>query len=133
MSKIEHVWSAVKPPKPDVYWTRRDGSTYLTRRYWDGERWYEVAFSDSRGGTPFTWPKKSGVKKPRLNCGWGEDLDTKFFLRRISDAQLAKHVIEWSTPRKFFEPDEVLAHLVKTGVLPRDWKTAYQDEMRRFA
>lgn len=130
MSKIEHVWSAAVPPRPDVYTTRRNGSKYLTLRYWDGEHWHELAYGNSRGGVSFTWPKNSITKKPKARYGWAP---FQFYLRRISDAMMAKHVIEWSTPRKFFEPNEVLAHLVKVGALREDWKTAYQAEMRRAA
>ena len=128
MSKIEHVWSTSKPPKPDVYTTRRAGSSHLTHRYWDGERWFQIESSFSRG-KEFTWPKNSITRQPRTPGMPRRQL----YLRNISDAVAAKHVIEWSMPRKFFEPDEVLAYLVKIGALREDWKTAYQAEMRRFA
>jgi len=126
VSKIEHVWQTSMPPKPDVYTTRRQGSSHVTLRYWDGQRWYEIAWSKSRGGTLFQWPKKSISKLPRWHKG-------DIYLRKISDSLLAKYVMEWSTPRKLFEPDEVLKYLIKIGALRENWKTFYQDEMRRHA
>jgi hypothetical protein len=122
MSKIDHVWQTTAPSKPDVYTTRRNQSKYLTLRYWDGEFWYEIAFTNSRGGTPFTWPKHSYARRPKYVTK-----DRPLFLRRIS----ARHgSIQWGVPFKVYDEKEVLAYLVRTGVLPERWRTSYQDRMR---
>jgi hypothetical protein len=123
LSKIEHTWQSSTPPAPDVYTTRRNQSKYLTLRYWDGQSWFEIAHGKSRGGSPFTWPKPSRSKRPN----WVVKYKGLLYLRKIS-AYLGE--IQWGEPFKVFDEKEVLAHLVKTGVLPADWKTAYQAEMR---
>jgi hypothetical protein len=62
VSTIAFNWSADKPPAPDVYTTRRNQSKYLTKRYWDGNAWFEIGFGSRRGGIPFKWPKKSRTR-----------------------------------------------------------------------
>lgn len=123
MSHTDYTWHLELPPKPDVYTTRRNKSKYLTLRYWDGECWHEIAYGTSRGGAPFTWPKPSRTKRP----SWAVRCKDSMRLRKIS-AYLGE--IQWGEPFQVFDEREVLAHLVNTGVLPTDWKTAFQDEMR---
>lgn len=123
MSRTDYDWQKEAPPKPDVYTTRRNESKYLTLRYWDGECWYEIAYSPSRGGEPFKWPKPSRTKRP----SWAVQRKDSMRLRKIS-AYLGE--IQWGEPFKAFDEREVLTHLVKTGVLPADWREAYQVEMR---
>lgn len=123
MSKIDHVWNASTPPKPDVYTTRRNTSTYLTLRYWDGACWFEIAFGSSRGGTPFTWPKKSVSKRP----AWAVRCKDHMRLRKIS-ANIG--AIQWGEPFRVYDKTEVLQWLVDTGGLPADWPTKYQAAMR---
>lgn len=124
MSKIGYHWNKGMPPEPDVYVTRRGESIYLTSRYWDGERWFEIAYGTSRGGTPFNWPKRSRVREPKPRYS------TKrydFYLRRIhKDADL----IQWGEPYTIYEEREVLAYLVEIGVLPQNWCEVYQENMR---
>lgn len=121
MSRVDFKWSTDHPPAADVYTTRRNQSTYLTLRYWDGKDWFEIAYGNSRGGIPMKWPKRSRTRKPKY-CR-----DSKIFLRKIS-ARLGD--IRWGEPFKVFDEKEVLAHLVKIGHLPLDWRTRYQDDMR---
>jgi hypothetical protein len=123
MSKIDYAWSVEKPPTPDVYTTRRNQSRYLTLRYWDGSAWFEIAWGISRGGVPFTWPKKSRSRKPTYCVGREQSLR----LRKIT-ASLGG--IQWGEPFKVFDEKEVLAYLVKVGALPKDWRTEYQPAMR---
>lgn len=47
MSRIDHTWNKAVPPGPDVYMTRRNESKYTTLRYWDGEKWFEIAWDAS--------------------------------------------------------------------------------------
>ena len=127
MSTIAYTWTPGNPPAVDVYVTRRNQSKYLTRRYWDGQSWFELG-TVGRGGIPFTWPKKS-----RTSMSTWERTANKagtLVLRKIGKLQ---GVIEWGEPYKVFDDREVLAHLVKTGRLPSGWRTAYQDEMRAAA
>lgn len=122
MSRIDYTWLATKPPKPDIYTTRRNESKYLTQRYWDGSSWYEIAHGNSRGGKPFTWPKGSRIKKPVSK--WGP---IDFYIRKIS-----AHVgsIQWGTPYRVYDDKEVLAYLVKVGRLPINWRETFQGEMQ---
>jgi hypothetical protein len=121
MSRIDYAWSSATPPAPDVYTTRRNQSTYITLRYWDGQSWWEIG-GGSRGGKPFTWPKKSRSRKP-----WWLAKCTPIYLRKIGVHQGA---IQWGEPFKVYDEKEVIAHLVKTGRLSPEWRTAYQAEMR---
>lgn len=124
MSRINHTWQKQPPPKPDVYKTRRNESKYLTLRYWDGERWFEIACSGSRGGEIFKWPKPSRSKRP----SWAVQYKDNLRLRKIS-AYLGE--IQWGEPFKVFDESEVLAFMVATNRIPPDWKTAYQEAMRQ--
>lgn len=126
MSKTDYIWNKEAPPKPDVYTTRRNESKYLTLRYWDGEHWYEIAWTGSRGGTPFKWPAKSFTKRPRWAVNYKEHLR----LRKIS-AYLGD--IQWGNPYTVFSEKEVINFLVQTGRLPFEWRTAFQEEMRAAA
>ena len=124
MSSIAYTWVVGHPPVADVYTTRRNESKYLTLRYWDGDTWWEIACSASRGGVPFTWPKRSRTKRPSY-------LDPRrMSLRKIS-ARLGD--IQWGEPYRVYNEKETLAHLVNTGVLPADWRTYYQAGMRSAA
>lgn len=126
MSTIAYHWHTETPPAVDVYTTRRNESKYLTLRYWDGERWYSLDYSTSRGAKPFKWPKKSRSRRP----AWAIRLNNQLCLRNISDSQAA--AIQWGEPYKVYDEKEVLKFLVETGKLRSDWKTAYQDPMRHF-
>ena len=131
MSKIDYVFRKSKPPKPDVYVTRRGKSSYLTRRYWDGENWFEINFSDSRGGKSFTWPKNSITKEPRPKWRWEKQTQGRysFVTRQIN---VGKDKIEWGEPIVVFDEKEVLKYLVETGMIWDDWKTRFQQEMREY-
>lgn len=124
MSRIDYTWLATKPHKPDVYTTRINESKVHTVRYWDGQRWFDISTSGtvSRGsGTPFEWPKK-----PRISIGWRKPYKGRMNLRNITN----QAAIQWGTPYRVYDDNEVLAYLIKTGRLPADWRTAYQSEMR---
>ena len=56
MTTIEFLalGAVLAPPAADVYLTRRNQSKYLTKRYWDGQAWFEIGFGSRRGGIPFT-------------------------------------------------------------------------------
>lgn len=122
MSAIAYTWLATKPPKPDVYKTRINESRLNTVRYWDGRQWFDISFSGtaSRGSsTPFKWPKR-----PRVAIGWRKKYPLS--LRKITN----QAAIQWGTPFRVYDDKEVLAYLVKSGLLPADWRTAYQEAMR---
>ncbi|MBL7089939.1 hypothetical protein [Acidovorax sp.] len=122
MSKTDYTWLATAPHKPDVYVTRINTSKIRTVRYWDGQRWFDISLSGttSRGsGTPFTWPKRA-----RVAIGWRKKYPLS--LRKITN----QAAIQWGTPYRVYDDKEVLAYLVKSGRLPADWRTAFQDEMR---
>jgi hypothetical protein len=123
MSKIDYKWHPEAPPAVDVYQTRRNESGYLTLRYWDGESWFSIAYSDSRGGSPFSWPKPTKMRRPSWIVSQGERIRIRRINTPIND-------IQWGEPFKVFDDKEVLAHLVKTHILPADWQAAYQEQMR---
>lgn len=128
MSTIAHTWTPGAPPAVDVYLTRRNQSKYLTKRYWDGQAWFEIGFGSRRGGIEFTWPKKSRTSMQP----WEREANKAgtLALRRIGTLQ---SVIEWGEPYKVYSDREVLAYLVKTGKLATDWRNYYQAEMRGAA
>lgn len=128
MSKISFDWNESKPTAPDVYTTRRGKSSYHTLRYWDGEKWYEIAYSKSRGGTPFKWPKKSRTKKPRPPS-WSKRKEYEFFLRVIH----MEKPIEWGEPYKMFDDKEIIKYMENAGFLRHDWRDHYQSFMRQHS
>lgn len=126
MSKIDFTWHTTPPPAADVYATRRGTSKYLTHRYWDGERWWQIEWnSPNRYTTPFKWPKGSRTQFPGGHLSRYRDT---MGLRRINDP-FQSH-IQWGAAFRVYDEKEVLAHLVSIGTLPADWRTAYQDQMR---
>lgn len=132
MSRINYNWSTKTPPKPDVYVTRRGCSKYLTHRYWDGERWFEVAIRGNRTGIPFTWPKHSVTREPKPQSWEQAPWITpkrryELCLRKIHKNA---HLIQWGTEYTVYDDKEVIRYLVEVGKLPKDWKTCYQQEMR---
>ena len=124
MSRIDYTWLASTPPKPDVYTTRINESKVHTVRYFDGQRWFDISTSNtkSRGSrTPFKWPNK-----PRVRMGWHSRYKDALCLRNITN----QAAIQWGTPFRVYDDKEVLAHLVKIGRLPVNWRTTFQGEMR---
>lgn len=127
MSSIKHVFTTGAPPAVDVYTTRRNEGRDHSLRYWDGALWWDISWSGTgaRGGSvPFVWPKKSRSRRP----SWAVQSNAAMGLRRISPALQA--VVQWGTPIKVFDDRETLGYLVNKGVLPADWRTAFQSEMR---
>ena len=123
MSTINFRWHSAAPPKPDVYTTRRNNSTYLTLRYWDGQRWFGIDYGPKRGGAPMKWPKPSITKRP----SWAVRNEGALYLKNI---KVGQDCIQWGEPFRVYDQKEVLTYLVQTGVLPADWREAYQDAMR---
>ena len=123
MATIAHTWRSDAPPAPDVYTTRLGVSRITTPRYWDGANWHDIRFRrfDSIA-TPFKWPKNSRSKMPAWWRG------TEQVLQHISADR--QRTVGWGEPYKVFDDKEVLAHLVRTNVLQKDWREAYQAEMR---
>lgn len=126
MAKINYTWATATPPAPDTYITRLGESKVHTVRYWDGERWHDVA--PPRGAAdpkvPFIWPKGARTPKPKwMNH---DHYKSRLTLRNIT----AQSRVQWGTPFKVYEPAEVLKWLVNQGKLPADWREAYQNDMR---
>lgn len=122
MSRIDYTWRPDAPPRADVYVTRINASRIHSVRYWDGQRWFDIALSQSRSrssSTPFQWPKK-----PRVAIGWRKKYPLT--LRKIT----RQDAIQWGTPYRVYDDKEVLEYLVGIGELPRDWRTIYQAQMR---
>ena len=122
MSTIDYTWHTGKPPAPDVYTTRNGTSRHQTLRYWDGGRWWQIEWGKSRHTRPFKWPKGSRTRFPSGMVYYRDTMG----LRRIN----SQDAIQWGCPFRVYDDKEVLAHLIKTGVIPRDWRTVYQAEMR---
>ena len=126
MSTTSYKWNSGAPFSPDVYTTRKGESKYLTLRYWDGARWWQIEWHNRRGGEPFKWPKGSRTRFPSSLSSYRSTMT----LRRISAP--FQHGIQWGEPFKVFSEKEVLRFLVKTGRLPAGWRTIYQSEIQRF-
>lgn len=124
MSVIAYSWLATKPPRPDVYVTRRNSSRYQTMRYWDGRRWWQIEWCRTRASQAFKWPKGSRTRFPSSMARYRDTLG----LRRINDP--FQGAIQWGAPYRVYDDKEVLSYLVNTGRLHADWRKVYQIEMR---
>lgn len=124
MSKIAYNWQTTEPPRPSVYLTRRGESKYLTARYWDGDRWWEIGYG-RRGGQPFVWPKNSYLPRTEVArlCA------NSMVLRAIHKGA---ELIQWGDPHRVFDDTEVLKYLIQAGELRSDWREFYQHKIRVF-
>lgn len=127
MAKTLYKFASGAPgAEPGLYLSCLKSERDMSIRWWDGSIWWDI--STSRGDTtkPFKWPSgaaKRGISMPK----WIKDCyQGQAYLRKISD----QPKVRWGTAYKHFEPNEVLAYLVKKGVLPSNWRDAYQEEMR---
>lgn len=125
--KIDYLWSNdCSKLEPGSYMTRLGTSKVWTVRYFDGKLWWYAA-TQSR---PVAKDKvfKLPAKNRNLYGHWirKASAEGRVYLRSITD----QSKIQWGTPYKVFNDAEVLAHLVKTGRLRYDWKTAFQMEMQ---
>ena len=125
MSTTKFLFTKGRPPCADVYTTRRNSSTYLTLRYWDGSRWYSLDYGPSRGAKPFTWPKKSRTRPPKV----ARDYNMKMCLRNISPSLAT--CIEWGTAYNEYDTSEILSYMIDNKVIPKDWKSHYQHLMQK--
>ena len=129
MPSIKYTLSREKPsPKPAVYMSCLTNANYMAPRWWDGERWWDISAArghhEIKPEQRFKWPAGSSVKKPSwMNDNWYRD---RIVLRAINDQAR----VQWGTPYKQYEPEEVLKWMVLNGHLVSDWKEHYQDLMR---
>ena len=123
-----HILHTAAPgTEPGIYTSCLSSPTshkYLAMRWWDGELWWDISLGASRGGNEFAWPDKGAARGHKRPKSYGKPYE--LYLRKITRQQ----DVHWAEPYRHFEPAEVLAWLVKTGVLREDWKTAYQNNMR---
>lgn len=131
MAQVRYTFTTGAPgTEPGLYKTCLKSERDISIRWWDGALWWDISVSRGAKALPFTWPSGKamrGISMPRWYKDYG--YDKSMSLRKITDQ--AK--VRWGTAYKHFEPDEVLAYLVGKGALPKDWREAYQDEMRAQA
>ena len=128
MAKTRYTFNSGAPStEPGLYKTCLNSERDVSTRWWDGVLWWDISSSRGDASKPFKWPKGAaarGISMPTWYTRYG-DAD-KLCLRKITNQ--AK--VRWGVAYKHFEPDEVLAYLVGKGVLPKNWREAFQDEMR---
>ena len=128
MAKTLYKFTSGAPSKePGLYWSCLKSERDMSIRWWDGALWWDISTSRGNKSLSFKWPKGASAR------GIGMPAWIKFYreqdrlcLRKITNQ--AK--VRWGIAYKHFEPNEVLAHLVDKGVLPSNWRDAYQEEMR---
>ena len=94
-------------------------------RWWDGNLWWDISSTRGQKGLRFLWPKGKqslGIKKPAYFIG------CDLYLRKITNQSL----VRWGKTYKLYSDTEILKYLVVKGILPPDWKSKYQEEMRSF-
>lgn len=92
-------------------------------RWWDGNLWWDISSTRGQKGLRFLWPKGKqslGIKKPAYFIG------CDLYLRKITNQSL----VRWGKTYKLYSDTEILKYLVVKGILPPDWKSKYQEEMR---
>ena len=127
MAKTLYKFTSGAPSKePGLYWSCLKSECDMSIRWWDGALWWDISASRGSMAKPFKWPTgaaKRGIPMPR----WIKDYHQGHtHLRKISD----QSKVRWGIAYKHFEPNEVLTYLVDKGVLPSNWRDAYQEEMR---
>lgn len=108
--------------------TRLGTSRVQTIRLWKQGEWFDVGVYRGRSrpvpaNRAFTWPAKANLPQPLWMSFYRKNLST----RKITNQSR----VQWGSPFKVYDQNEVLEWLVKVGKLPKDWRTAFQDEMRR--
>lgn len=94
-------------------------------RWWDGKLWWDISYSRGRAAMPFTWPTGDaarGFKKPQHYNHPAYNVR----LRKIT----AQSAVRWGEAYQEYNESEVLTYLVGKGVIPKDWRKCYQEEMR---
>lgn len=128
MAKTRYAFSNGAPgTEPGLYKTCLTSERDISIRWWDGALWWDISTSRGTKAMPFKWPTGKaarGISMP----GWYRTYGCadKLCLRKITN----QVKVRWGTPYKHFDPDEVLAYLVGKGILPKDWREAFQGEMR---
>lgn len=92
-------------------------------RWWDGNLWWDISSTRGQKGLRFLWPKGKqalGIKKPTYFIG------CDLYLRKITNQSL----VRWGKTYKLYSDTEILKYLVIKKILPPDWKSKYQEEMR---
>ena len=128
MAKTLYKFTSGAPSKePGLYWSCLKSERDMSIRWWDGALWWDISASRGSMTKPFKWPTgaaKRGIPMPRWIKLHGEQ--ECLCLRKITN----QSKVRWGTAYKHFEPNEVLIYLVDKGVLPSNWRDAYQEEMR---
>lgn len=124
MPTTKYQWVNGKPTAPGLYRTCLSNDKYQSARYWDGRLWWDISATRGIKTMPFTMPKGTPADvKPLL--AWTKHYSA-LSLRMITDQRKVRLAIAY----KHYEPAEVLKWLVNKGVIPADWKDAFQDDMR---
>ena len=128
MAKTRYTFKSGAPgAEPGLYKSCLNSERDISIRWWDGALWWDISSSRGSKSLPFKWPNGAaarGISMPARIKRYGEQ--DRLCLRKITN----QAEVRWGTAYKHFEPDEVLSYLVGKGVLPKDWRESFQEEMR---
>lgn len=127
--KTDYLWSNdCSSLEPGSYMTRLGTSKVKTVRYFDGKLWWYPAIKQRKASLTKDKTFKLPSKNRSLYNEWMRKASTEghLYLRSITN----QSTIQWGTPYKIFSEAEVIKHLVNTGRLRSDWRSAYQAEMQ---
>lgn len=131
MAKIRYTFTEGAPSAdPGLYRSCLASERDISIRWWDGQLWWDISAGRGDASRPFKWPRGEQARGISMPAWYKRYSDSgKLCLRKITN----QSKVRWATAYKHFEPDEVLAHLVAKGVLPKNWRDAFQEEMRKGA
>ena len=128
MAKTRYTFKSGAPgAEPGLYKSCLNSERDISIRWWDGALWWDISSSRGSKSLPFKWPNGAaarGISMPTRIKRYGEQ--DRLCLRKITN----QAEVRWGTAYKHFEPDEVLSYLVGKGVLPKNWRESFQEEMR---
>lgn len=127
MPTIRYNFYTGAPSKePGLYKSCLGSTRDISIRWWDGSLWWDLSVDRGQKAKPFVWPtgkQMREIKPPE----WFEPHLERLALRKITD----QSKVRWGVEYKHYNPNEVLAYLIKKGVLPKNWREAFQEEMQK--
>lgn len=125
MAELKYIWRDSKPPKPDVYLTRRGNTKHSIERYWDGENWWQLVFMTEREvaegrkpTTPSPWNSKSYEPRPKRRP-WHTGKEA-WHMRLITEKAGGQAGMKWGERYMHFSDTEILNRLIELEVIPAE-------------
>lgn len=113
MAEIKRIWRDSKPPKPDVYLTRRGNTKHTTVRFWDGVEWWALRFEPfgrvPKNAFSIPWNRKSYEPVTSFKWAW----KYSHWSRKITDQAGMK----WGERYWHYSDTEILNSLIQDGTL----------------